>query len=123
MCDLSWNQETSHLFNYIGPEIMLTTTHYQGLIKPMFPRVASSINNIARYSKDDLEPPMVMALKASVYTPILLQPSEEESSSFMESHIYRVVDCMLQHPQAASRDFRGWTLYCLTLGSVPWEKS
>lgn len=42
-----------------------------------------------------------MALKAKVYTPILLQSSE--SSILTECHIYRVVVCILQHyPQAAT---------------------
>lgn len=55
------------------------------------------------------EPPIVMALKASVYAPMLQSDAEETNMAQIERHIYNVVDCMLQHyPQAASRVFQGY---------------
>jgi len=53
------------------------------------------------------EPPIVMAIKANVYAPML--PSEETTTVRMERHIYDIVNCMLQHyPEAASRVFSGY---------------
>jgi hypothetical protein len=53
------------------------------------------------------EPPIVMAIKANVYAPML--QSEETTTARMERHIYDMVNCMLQHyPQAASRVFNGY---------------
>ncbi len=53
------------------------------------------------------EPPIVMAIKANVYAP-MLQP-EETNTARMERHIYDMVNCMLQHfPEAASRVFNGY---------------
>ena len=53
------------------------------------------------------EPPIVMAIKANVYAP-MLQP-EETTTVRMERHIYDMVNCMLQHfPEAASRVFNGY---------------
>lgn len=53
------------------------------------------------------EPPIVMAIKANVYAPML--QSEETTTVQMERHIYDMVNCMLQHyPQAASRVFNGY---------------
>lgn len=53
------------------------------------------------------EPPIVMAIKANVYAP-MLQP-EETTTTRIERHIYDMVNCMLQHcPKAASRVFNGY---------------
>jgi len=53
------------------------------------------------------EPPIVMAIKANVYAPML--QSEETTIARMERHIYDMVKCMLQHfPEAASRVFNGY---------------
>lgn len=53
------------------------------------------------------EPPIVMAIKANVYAPML--QSEETTIARIERHIYDMVNCMLQHfPEAASRVFNGY---------------
>lgn len=53
------------------------------------------------------EPPIVMAIKANVYAPLL--QSEETTAARIERHIYDMVNCMLQHfPEAASRVFNGY---------------
>ena len=53
------------------------------------------------------EPPIVMAIKANVYAPML--QSEETTAARIERHIYDMVNCMLQHyPEAASRVFNGY---------------
>jgi hypothetical protein len=61
------------------------------------------------------EPPIVMALKANVYAPVL----QSEESPLMEQYIYHVVECMLQHyPQAASRVFQGYRGHYTALHSA-----
>mmetsp|Transcript_125233 Transcript_125233/g.359667 ORF Transcript_125233/g.359667 Transcript_125233/m.359667 type:complete len:661 (-) Transcript_125233:47-2029(-) len=53
------------------------------------------------------EPPIVMALKANVYAP-LLRP-ENATTAQIERHIHEIVNCMLQHyPNAASCVFNGY---------------
>jgi hypothetical protein len=53
------------------------------------------------------EPPIVMALKANVYAPLL--QSEDATAARIERNIYEMVNCMLHHyPQAASCVFNGY---------------
>lgn len=53
------------------------------------------------------ESPIVMAIKANVYAP-MLQP-EEATAARIERHIFEMVDCMLQHyPSAANCVFNGY---------------
>lgn len=52
------------------------------------------------------EPPIVMALKANVYAPLL--PHGDTATALVERKINEMVDCMLQYyPNAASCVFRG----------------
>eukprot|EP00536_Pseudo-nitzschia_multiseries_P002315 jgi/Psemu1/294788/fgenesh1_pm.30_\ len=63
------------------------------------------------------EPPIVMAIKANVYAPML--PSEETTTVRMERHIYNMVKCMLQHyPKAASKVFNGYRGHYTALHSA-----
>jgi len=63
------------------------------------------------------EPPIVMALKANVYAPML--QSEESTTARIERHIFQMVNCMLQHyPQAASRVFKGYRGHYTALHSA-----
>ena len=63
------------------------------------------------------EPPIVMALKANVYAP-MLQP-EESTSARIERHIFDMVNCMLQYyPQAASKVFKGYRGHYTALHSA-----
>mmetsp|Transcript_14792 Transcript_14792/g.34228 ORF Transcript_14792/g.34228 Transcript_14792/m.34228 type:complete len:706 (+) Transcript_14792:72-2189(+) len=63
------------------------------------------------------EPPIVMAIKANVYAPML--SSEEITTVRMERHIYNMVRCMLQHyPKAASTVFNGYRGHYTTLHSA-----
>jgi hypothetical protein len=63
------------------------------------------------------EPPIVMALKADVYAPMI--QSEESTSARIERHIFDMVNCMLQYyPQAASRVFRGYRGHYTALHSA-----
>jgi hypothetical protein len=53
------------------------------------------------------EPPIVMALKANVYAPLL--QSEDATAVRIERNIHEMVNCMLQHyPSAASCVFNGY---------------
>jgi hypothetical protein len=53
------------------------------------------------------EPPIVMALKANVYAPLL--QSEDGTAARIERNINEMVNCMLQHyPSAASCVFNGY---------------
>lgn len=53
------------------------------------------------------EPPIVMALKAEVYAPLL--QSEDATAVRIERNIYEMVKCMLKHyPSAASCVFNGY---------------
>ncbi|KAL3913611.1 MAG: hypothetical protein SGARI_000571 [Bacillariaceae sp.] len=61
------------------------------------------------------EPPIVMALKANVYAPML----QTEDLPRVEEHIFNVVNCMLEHyPQAASRVFQGYRGHYTALHSA-----
>ena len=53
------------------------------------------------------EPPIVMALKANVYAPLL--QSEDATAARIERNIHDMVNCMLHHyPEAASCVFNGY---------------
>jgi len=53
------------------------------------------------------EPPIVMAIKATIYAPML--QSDGMTTTRIERHIYDMVKCMLQHyPAAANRVFNGY---------------
>jgi len=53
------------------------------------------------------EPPIVMALKANVYAPLL--QSEDATAARIERNIHEMVSCMLRHyPSAASCVFKGY---------------
>jgi hypothetical protein len=63
------------------------------------------------------EPPIVMALKANVYAPLLR--SEDATAARIERNIYEIVNCMLQHyPQAASCVFNGYRGHYTALHSA-----
>ncbi|KAG7365201.1 ankyrin repeat domain protein [Nitzschia inconspicua] len=65
------------------------------------------------------EPPIVMALKADVYAPMLQSDAEENTMAQIERHIYNMVERMLQHyPQAASRVFKGYRGHYTALHSA-----
>jgi hypothetical protein len=63
------------------------------------------------------EPPIVMALKANVYAPLLR--SEDATAARIERNIYEMVNSMLQHyPQAASCVFNGYRGHYTALHSA-----
>ncbi len=88
------------------------TSHFIEILELLIRSCAEAI--IIPDRREYEETPIVMAIKANVYAP-MLQPEDTTT----ERHIYDMVNCMLQHyPEAASRVFNGYRGHYTALHSA-----